>query len=155
MSYKKEIEKLLSESTWTIWQTKVKTDELVKHFVGKIRGYDLSGDDIHYYQQDGDPYYIDGGEIVDAYLEELDAVRDYKRDQRNGIHTITFDLKKVVDFMVGSGFRTDDYSEQDAKDELQHWVSALAIISSMADEYGIRKDPYKFQYEDQTATVDE
>jgi len=138
-----ELVKLAKELTaGASYRVRIDGKKIVKELIGRLRGFDNNG---IYYEHDEGLSSINGLEVVEQMLESLREVKDVRVVGERVV--VTFDLALVREYMEGSGFRSMDYSEEDAKDDVQD--NPISMLSSMMANYSTstRVDPYDFQVE--------
>lgn len=125
------------------------TEEGVKYLVGNIRGYDRNG--VWYDQEDGDPFIIDGRELLEQVLEQMHEVTKY--EVGNVDTEVDINIMKAWDFLQASGYVPMDYTEEDTEEFIKD--DPLGILTSIQHEYVIRVDPYSYAKEVEQESFEE
>lgn len=123
------------------------TVQAVNRWFGKIRGYDRpDANSTDFYQEDMDPFYINGHDLVRAVLDRMDPYV-ISAEVTPEETTVEVDMRTLLhDYMVGTGARSYDYTEQDLADEMAD--DALGILTGVKREMEIGVDPYHYVHED-------
>jgi hypothetical protein len=132
------------------------TVDALRRWFPRIKGYDL-GDPtagVDFYQEDMEPYYINGTDLVEAVLEEMNPYVESATVDVDDT-TVVLNLRPLLyDYLLGTGSRASDYSEEDLLAELGDQREALGILTGIKREMEIHVDPYRFQREDTAAQED-
>jgi hypothetical protein len=125
----------------------IDTVEALDRWFGKIKGYTrVEANNTGYYQEDMEPSFINGEELVQAVLDQMHpyVIRAYSEPE---LMTVDVDMRTLLyDYMVGTGARDGDYTEQDLEAEMED--NALGILTGVKREMEIRVDPYQYVHED-------
>jgi len=113
----------------------VKTQDLLDYLIGDIRYFYRNG---LFFEHDEGIASIDGRDLLDVTLEQL--VGDFKIGDSKT--KIMMNPQDIHEYMSGSGYRSMDYTTEDAIEEFKD--DPLGILSGMQSAFNVSVDPYAY-----------
>lgn len=117
------------------------TISAIERMIGEIKGFDMEPGG--YYDHADGIGHIDGTEVLERILQEIPGIEATKVTPE--LTEVTISTQAVKEFMEGSGFRSMDYDEQAAVEDINS--DPIGLLNLMRREFGVKVNPLDLFHE--------